>query len=245
MAFHHSGASLVGIGLGGICEGWLPPLLLTWKTGTLAFANIILIDGKVFSEANQTRQHFSQRRSKAQERCELWGRLYPTCPLNSLPQIVTAENVAKYISEGSAVLLSPDNHATRKVVSDHACRLQNCLLICGGNSDINKETGSDGSEGTVLVHYRKEGRDLTPPITKYHCEIADPQDELPTEKSCLELAAGQPQLLATNLLVGQIMSQMLLRYCLQDDGAASQVVEQWVNSTSGAVVTYSLGERSP
>lgn len=237
---------LIGIGLGGICEGWLPAVLHFHQTGAVRFQRIVLVDGKAFSEHHGARQHFSAPRGKAIDRCAAWGGMYPAAPLRHIAKFVDRGNVADIVGEGSVVMLSPDNHATRKVVSDHAEVLNTILLICGGNDGINKDKGEDGTEGFVAAHCKIGGIDMTPPITRYHRQIAEPEDRLPTELSCAELTqAGEPQVLATNLMVGWHMALMLHRYCTLPCAEAARVPEVWVNSRTGAVTQYGIDERCP
>ena len=101
------------------------------------------------------------------------------------------------INEGDVVFLMVDNHASRRLVDEHAAGLADLTLISGGN---------DFEDGNIQVYLRREGRDLTPRLSRYHPEIARPQDRHPAELSCEELmAAGAPQLLFTNLMVAALM----------------------------------------
>lgn len=233
---------LVAIGLGGIAQGWLPHVLLYCQTGVLPFSQITLVDGKDFRHRTRDRQHFHKTRNKAVELCTLWQRVYPDLSLRSRALFVNADNIDEIVTEQSVVLLSPDNHATRKLVSDHAETLENVLLIAGGNDAID-ESGRDGTEGAVVVHFRACGRDLTPPLTRYHPDVSDSTDTLPTEAGCEELMLSQPQLLATNVFVGTVMAWMLHHYCTVDDNEAVLVVEVWVNSRTGTLVQYGIDER--
>lgn len=80
---------LIGIGLGGVCEGWLPAVLHFHQTGIVRFSHILLVDGKTFDPLHHhARQHFMQPRSKALERCAMWGSLYPDVPLRHLAKFV-------------------------------------------------------------------------------------------------------------------------------------------------------------
>jgi hypothetical protein len=239
-----SGRPLVGIGLGGIAEGWLPATLHFHQTGVMRFSRILLVDGKAFDSHHRSRQHFGAPRPKAVERCALWGAMYPDAPLRHLTRFVDRGNVAEIVGEGSIVMLSPDNHATRKVVSDHAETLRNVILICGGNDGIDQGRGEDGTEGCVMVHCKHDGTDLTPPITRHHKEIAEPEDRLPTDLGCMELAqTGEPQVLATNLVVGWQMVLMLYRYCTPPVEEAARIPEVWVNSRTNAFTPYGVNER--
>jgi len=239
-----SSRPLVGIGLGGICEGWMAPVLLFHETGLVPFSTILLVDGKGFRSSNRSRQYFNKEANKAVERCRNWRELYPKAPLRHRAQYIDHSNVAEIIPEDAIVLLSPDNYATRKLVSDHMETLHNSLLICGGNDGISVEEKNDGTEGAVVVHYKIEGRNITPPLTAYHEVIRHPPDKLPTDVGCVEQAqAGHPQLLATNLMVGAAMAEVLYRYCTMPSEEACQVVEIWLNSRTGERSLYGPKER--
>jgi molybdopterin/thiamine biosynthesis adenylyltransferase len=127
-------------------------------------------------------------------------------------QFVSQQNIAEIVQDGDCVLLACDNHATRNLVGSHCSSgaLANVALISGGNDGI--EDGRNGTYGNVQVYIRKDGRDLTAPIERFHPEIANPVDRAPDDKSCLELvAAGAPQLLFANLAVASAMCNALLR----------------------------------
>ncbi|MDZ4225806.1 MAG: hypothetical protein U1C49_03055 [Candidatus Andersenbacteria bacterium] len=220
-------APLVGVGLGGICEGWLPNVLLYMQAGVLPLKRVILVDGKKFSAHNHGRQNFRNEANKAEERKVMWGAMYPTLPIYAVGQFVDEHNIAQFIPEGTVVLLSPDNHPTRALFARHVSTLNNALLICGGNDGINKEGGEDGTQGWAAIYCRRAGMNVTAPLTTYHPEIAEASEKMPSVMSCMELAqAGQPQLLATNLHVGQIMAYLLHRYLTMPLGQALEVVEQ-------------------
>ena len=234
---------LICIGLGGICEGYLPHVLLLHATGIVRFSRILLVDGDSFEERNRNRQFFNEPRGKAEERCTTWGALYPEVPLRYLSRYVDQRNVAEIVVDDSIVLLSPDNHPTRKIVSDHAEILDNILLITGSNDAINEQRGLDGTDGQVIVHWRTDGQNRTAPMTWHHEEIARPDGRLPAELSCGEMAQVYPQLLSTNLLVGHGMVQMLMRYVLISLRTAVAIVELGVNSREGTMVPYGIHER--
>ena len=174
----------------------------------------------------------------------VWGGCYPRVPLYSLCQYVEWSNVASLVPDGSIVLLSPDNHPTRVVLSDHMETLKNGLLIVGGNDAVDPETGQQGRTWLVAVHCRRDGQNVTPPVTAYHDDLRGSKEKLPTELDCVDLAkAGQPQVLATNLLVGQMMSVLLHRYLTMPLRQAAEVVEICVDSSSVEVGSYGIRER--
>lgn len=235
---------LICIGLGGIFEGYMPFVLLLWQTKIACFPNISLVDGKIFDAHHEKRQHVRVHRAKAEDRRDVWQAAYPDAPLRAYPVYLDPQNIGDFIADGSIVLLSPDNHATRRLVSSHVEQLQNVLLIAGGNDAIDRVADTDGNQGTVIVHCKLGGVDLTSPITVHHPEIREPTDRLPSTMGCIEQAqAGQPQILATNLAVGHAMYQMLHRYLVVLPEEAVEVVELWVNSREGTCVPYGIRER--
>ena len=101
-----------------------------------------------------------------------------------------------------------DNHATRKLVSDHCRRLRDVVLISGGNDGVETDSAGRqlrGTYGNCQVFLRRDGRDLSPALTRYHPEIAQPEDRLPTAKNCTEMIASVPQVLFANLQAAAAM----------------------------------------
>jgi len=184
------------IGIGGIgCA--LLPFLCRYLQYSEARARLTLIDGDRFERSNAPRQAFSRLGNKAEVKAMELAREYDMLSLRAVPEYVTEENLARLIGTGEVVFLMVDNHASRKLVSNHAATLADLTLISGGN---------DYEDGNVQIYVRQEGRDLTPSLTRYHPEIAHPQDQNPATMSCEDLmAAGAPQLLFANLMVASVM----------------------------------------
>ncbi|MFA5183757.1 MAG: ThiF family adenylyltransferase [Syntrophales bacterium] len=184
------------IGIGGIgCA--LLPFLCRFLQFSGEPARLTLIDGDRFERSNAARQAFSRLGNKAEVKARELAQEFEALAFRSAPEYVTEENAARLIVPGDLVFLMVDNHASRGLVSRHAATLADLTLISGGN---------DYEDGNVQVYIREKGRDLTPALTRYHPEIADPQDQNPAAMSCEELmAAGVPQLLFTNLMVASLM----------------------------------------
>jgi hypothetical protein len=162
------------------------------------------VDGDAFEESNRGRMIFARLGPKAvvlaEELAEPYGDRVNILPV---PEYVTAENVASLISSGDAVFCQPDNHATRRLVERRCASLADVALFSGGNDGIEDE--KTGTYGNVQVFLRREGRDLTNPLSAFHPEIAEPADALPTDLGCAEAAASAPQLLFTNAAVASAM----------------------------------------
>ncbi len=184
------------IGIGGIgCA--LLPFLCRYLQYAGDAARLTLIDGDGFERANAPRQSFSHLGNKAEVKARELAPEFEALSFRAAPEFVTEANIARLVHSGDMVFLMVDNHATRNLVSRHAATLMDLALISGGN---------DYEDGNVQIYLRRGSQDLTPALTRYHPEIAQPQDRNPAELSCEELmAAGAPQLLFTNLTVAALM----------------------------------------
>jgi molybdopterin/thiamine biosynthesis adenylyltransferase len=184
------------IGIGGIgCA--LLPFLCRYLQYAGARARLTLIDGDRFERRNAARQTFSRLGNKAEVKAVELGQEFEGLAFRPVTEYVTADNIGRLIGEGETVFLMVDNHASRNLVSWHAASLSDLTLISGGN---------DYEDGNVQVYIRQGGQDLTPSLSRYHPEIAHPQDQNPAVMSCEELmAAGAPQLLFANLMVASLM----------------------------------------
>lgn len=199
------------IGIGGIgCA--LLPFLCRYLNYAGERARLTLIDGDRFERANAPRQAFARLGNKAEVKARELAEEFEALSFRAAPEYVSADNVRRLLTAGDVAFLMVDNHASRHLVDEHAATLSDFTLISGGN---------DYEDGNLQVYLRRDGRDLTPSLGRYHPEIAQPQDRHPAELSCEELmAAGSPQLLFTNLMVASLMlnafyalRQDLLRYC--------------------------------
>ncbi len=188
------------IGVGGIgCA--LAPFLARYLQSEQRLTGdefrITLVDGDEFESKNSSRQSFDGVGNKAKVKAAELARTFPELSFRAIPDYVAATNLPHLIQEGALVFLAVDNHATRCAVSRHCEGLSDVVVISGGN---------DFTDGNVQIYIRKDGRDFTAPMTRFHPEIADPKDKSPAEMSCDELAGdAAPQLLFMNLGVASAM----------------------------------------
>lgn len=174
-----------------------------------------LMDGDGFEPSNATRMIFGSYGNKSKVvRKELIGRFRKTkLGISAVPKYLTRDNIETWIESGQIVILCVDNHATRKLVNDHCAKLKNIVLISGGNDGVGKDSGGAvrrGTYGNVQIYIRKNGKEVTPPLTKFHPEIERPADKMPYELSCTELVVSKPQILFSNLSVASAMLNTLL-----------------------------------
>ncbi len=186
------------IGLGGIGSNVVDSLCrkLSFSKSIKKADRVILVDGDKYEEKNRERQRFTSCANKAEATKEWLLVNFPDLQIEAKPRYVDDKNIFLFVKEGDVVFCCVDNHATRKLVSDHMRTLENGLLISGGNELY---------DGEIQIYERRDGKDFTPPLT-YHPEIEFPKDKNPAELSCGEIvASGGTQLLAVNLMVATLM----------------------------------------
>ncbi len=184
------------IGLGGIGTMLTGPLSRYIQYMRASEKCMTFIDGDAFEFKNQDRQDFLEMGNKAAVKARELSEIFQDIIYEDISEYVTLGNIESIINDGDFIFLCVDNHATRKMVSDYVRRLDNIILISGGNEYTN---------GNVQIYIRKEGSDITPTLTAYHPEIERPEDKNPADMSCEELAQSEPQLIFTNLTVATIM----------------------------------------
>ncbi len=204
------------VGLGGIGAQVLR-LLVPFLYSRDLQTTVVAADGDTFEHGNRERMLFDRLGPKAEVLCEELAPHYGE-GVNLLPisRYVTADNVATLVGEGDVVFCQPDNHATRRIVEQRCARLDEVVLISGGNDGV--ADGSSGTYGNVQLYLRRDGQDVTNAISRFHPEIANPADHLPTEVGCAEAAVSAPQLLFTNATVAAAMLSSfyaLLSGCLE------------------------------
>ncbi len=211
---------LVIVGLGGI-GSFLARLvtLFAASLGDVAI-RVVLIDGDSFEERNAARMEVPDLDNKAALVCSLlncsFGR--PRLSIRPVESYLDVDNVEELIRERDIVFSCVDNHATRKLIGERCERLDDVVLISGGNDGV--EAGQRGTYGNVQVYVRREGRELNPSITRFHPEIREPEDEVPGP-SCADLAATTaPQIVFTNFLAAAVMGAAFHRLLTSEPGAA-------------------------
>lgn len=165
---------------------------------------LVCMDGDSFEPANASRMMFSNFGNKASVIInELRDKFLETqLSLLAIEEYVTEENVQNLIQNGDIILLAVDNHATRKLVSDFCSQKNSIVLISGGNDGVEINSIGrqlQGTYGNCQVYIRHKGKDISPSLTHFHHEIANPEDVLPGAKSCSELLFSVPQIIFTNL----------------------------------------------
>ena len=208
---------VVGIGGVGIIVARFASLFLA-SLATDKNIRLVLIDGDTFEPANAERMFFKICGNKAAVlKNELVDNLVDSrLTIVTVEEFLQPDNITRLFQEGDIVILSVDNHRTRKLASDHVSRtLRNGCLISAGNDPAGPDGSGQmrrGTYGNCQTYIRKDGRDITPSLTQWHPEIAQPSDQLPTDQSCTEMITSVPQILFANLTAASCALNAMYRY---------------------------------
>lgn len=210
------------IGVGGIGTHIVGPLCL-YLDSLNKDVYLTLVDGDSFGMKNRPRQYFDRYGNKAEVTAARLRRDFRCMAIEAKTVYLSDENIFAFVREGDIVFSCVDNHSTRKLLSEHCGTLENVTLISGGN---------EYTDGNIQIYLRRDGVNMTPPLTHLHPEIAFPKDRNPSEMSCEELSQnGAPQLIFTNLMAATLMLSAFWGVTSQD----MKYTEQYFDLLTGAV----------
>lgn len=227
IALHHEpfvpqlavGQAVKIIGLGGV-GGILVRYLCLFLASLGKGIRVVLIDGDTFDPvSNVSRMFFRVGGKKAvvirDELLPFFSDSHLT--LAAIDEHVSAENIGRLIHSGDLVILCVDNHQTRSLVNEYCSRLDDVVLLSGGNDGVGPDSSGvyrRGTFGNVQAYLRRDGRDLCPSLAAYHPEIARPADHLPAKANCVESIASVPQILPANVQTASaLLSAVWLYLC--------------------------------
>ena len=188
---------------------------------------IVLIDGDEFEDRN-TRMFFKDLGNKAEvKRKDLIDRIgnrMTNMTISAVKEYVTDQNIGRLIHEGDVVMLCVDSHAARKLISEYfENNIRDGVLISAGNDGAGEDSTGQilrGTYGNCQIFKRQAGVNVSPSLTRFHPEIANPHpdDKVRDEQSCAELVASVPQLLFANLWAASTaLSALYMTLCGQSD----------------------------
>lgn len=218
---------IVIIGLGGVGSILSERLCRFLNYSGEHEVNILLVDGDVYELKNYERQEFNRIGNKADIKADELGMKFSNLGFDIYDAYINEANIANVIKEGNIVFICVDNHKSRMIINNYCKKLNDVTLISGGN---------ELTDGNVQLFVRKEGEDITPDLCVYHPEIANPDDKLPEEMSCDELAQSEPQLYFANLGVATFMCWMFYNCTIKEQHEISEVYFDLVNMTSDAKI---------
>lgn len=208
----HNEVVVVGVGgIGGVVSKYISMFLDYLPTSH----TLILVDGDEYEPHNKSRQDFKVFGNKAEVTAEELQSRCDKLVIEAIPEFIGEENHERIIKEGGLILSCVDHHGVRRFIAEKCDEKRNITLISGGNDPVDEEEGTDGSLGNVQIHVRRDGEDLTNPITYLHPEIAEADmSKAPLgKKGCGVVIPSVPQLLFTNVAAASCMLNCFLNYC--------------------------------
>jgi hypothetical protein len=202
-------------GVGGIVARYAIVYLAHLTEKLKRSARFVIIDGDQFEARNRARMLYTEGNKALMLRDEMRDFVADSpLAIAAVEEYVTPENIGQLLHEGDIILLAVDNHATRKLVNDYCEQhLQQFCLISGGNDGIGDQPDGRrlrGTRGNCQAFVR--GRLNSPSLSRYHPEIANPADHLPTDLNCTQILASQPQNLLANLAAASAILNALWLY---------------------------------
>jgi len=230
--------NIVIVGAGGVGGRLLSEVARYCQYQPTLETQILLIDGDCYEVKNADRQAFSCMGKKAEVKVSECAGLFNRVSLTPVSEFLTPDNIDVLIDDSDGVndltivFVCVDNHKTRRLIDEYAGKMQNVVVINGGNNLI---------DGNVQMCVRKDGKWLTATMSEIHDEVANPQDKSPHELHCEELAAvSEPQLPFANLMVTALMCTALYNV-VQNLGSLDRLVEigeAFFDMTQMSVVPY-------
>jgi molybdopterin/thiamine biosynthesis adenylyltransferase len=219
--------NIVIIGLGGVGSNLAERLCKFLNYSKDIEANILLVDGDHYELKNYERQEFNSIGNKAEVKAIELEMKFSNISFNTSTSYINETNVAESIKEGNVIFMCVDNHKSRMIINNYCKNLKDVTLISGGN---------ELTDGNVQLYVRKGGKNITPDLCTYHPEIANPEDKLPDEMSCEELAQSAPQLYFTNVMVATYMCCMFYNSVIKQKNERSEVYFDMLSMSSDAKV---------
>jgi hypothetical protein len=196
----------VMIGAGGTGSHFIAPALAylhAYQTNINEAWEFLVIDGDNYEYKNLERQLFDPD-FVGQNKADALVSMYPRYPLISVPKFIGKDDLGELISEHSTVFIGVDNYSLRALIVEHVQSLNNVTIINAGN---------EKSDGSVQLWVRRDGKNMTPPLTFCHPEIQYIANDDRSAMTCAQAAQipGGEQLIIANFTAAQGMLHALWR----------------------------------
>lgn len=195
------------IGAGGTGSILFDPLTRYLRTYYAKQENshrLFVIDGKEVGETKLDRQLFGIEHI-GMNKAEAIVKKYALDPnvITSIPSYLDRRNI-KNITEDAMILIAADNFPVRARIEKQALRLNSVTVINGGN---------EMTDGSLQIFIRREGVNITPPLSQGHPEILRNDRRDPAMLSCEAVAAlpGGEQTITANMQSATLMLTALSR----------------------------------
>lgn len=182
--------SYILVGAGGTGSHLYPALITHLENVHKDPFTLYVVDGDEFEIKNTDRQLFGLdqlNKNKAEAVIER----HPSLNAIPIPHYLDDESIPNLITNGDIVLITVDNFPIRAAIERHALTLDDITIINGGN---------ELTSGSCQIFIRRDGKNITPPISFDHPEILTPGKSR-ADMSCQEVAElpGGEQTLIANM----------------------------------------------
>lgn len=166
---------------------------------------LTIVDGDTISAAKLGRQLFDTRFAGTNKATALTQQ-YAADPktIIAVPKYLDRSNI-KALRDGSMILIAADNFPVRARIERHALTLDNAVVINGGN---------EMTDGSLQMFVRRNGENVTAPLSQGHPEILRKDGRDPAALSC-EARAALPsgeQTIIANSMSATAMLNAVRRY---------------------------------
>ena len=207
------------LGAGGTGSILFPSLLRylsTYHRGRKESFYLQVIDGDQIEPHNFDRQLFAlptTGHNKAEALVQTAAYVPDNAKLFALPEFLGKGNVKKRVQAGDTILIAVDNYSVRALVEERVRELERAVVINGGN---------ESTDGSCQLWIRVEDKNLTPPLSHMHDEIAYKSKDDRAAMSCEARSKipGGEQTIIANMMSATTMLNMLRLY--HEQGAPSK-----------------------
>ena len=234
------------VGAGGIGH-YIAPLLARFLGYHHPGATLTIIDGDVIEDRNLSRCFSGDDlgEPKAEILAEVCAEMTPEDALDIrfIDEYIKPDTYERFhrswLKDGITIFGCVDNNKSRYYLEEKVSELNNAILINGGN---------DLDSGQAQMYVRKDGEDLTPPISHFAPEIlseGDPYNIFPGEEDCSKEYEARPQLSLANAGVAMVMLQLFYSQCVDSTPKAESFNEALFSLTGGLGVAFHQREALP
>lgn len=151
---------------------------------------LTVMDGKEISADKLDRQMFFADHV-GHNKAEALVAQYSSDPrtILAVPEYLKKSNISRLV-EHCVILIAADNYPVRARIERHVKNLDNAVVINGGNELF---------DGSLQTYVRRDGQDITAPLSQGHPEILRKDKNDPATLSCEEIAllpSGQQTIIA-------------------------------------------------
>jgi len=194
------------VGAGGTGSHLMPALLAylrNFHANQGTEYQVVVADGDIFEDKNLARQLFAEE-MLAINKADAMVQMNPGHPMIAVSRYIGKADIETMVQDGDIVLICADNYSVRALIVAHAKTLDNVTVINAGNELI---------DGTVQLWVRRNGENLTPPITYGHPEIAFKAEDDRAAMTCVQVAQlpGGEQTILANQAAAHFMLVALWR----------------------------------